>query len=178
MNNFPTVLFLVRGIAKLERERSVFCPRLFRERGGQGWDWRPSRGCCCSSCPCCCSSFCSSFCGAVKSIEDLCEKFSNSVVFGKGLRKTAARTLLFSSGALPGRSRCPMRPGGAREKEPLKASFVWGKKIFTSSYIPTLREKAWLRKKQESEKPLVLLCFRWSSFVFPQTKLAFGVLSL
>ena len=34
MNNFPTVLFLVRAFAKLQRERSYFCPRLFRERGG------------------------------------------------------------------------------------------------------------------------------------------------
>ncbi len=32
--------------------------------------------------------------------------------FGKGLRKTAARTLLFSSGALSGTRRVPMRPGG------------------------------------------------------------------
>ena len=30
---FPTVLFLVKEIAKLERERFVFCPRLFREGG-------------------------------------------------------------------------------------------------------------------------------------------------
>ena len=30
---FPTVLFLVKEIAKLERERFVFCPRLFREEG-------------------------------------------------------------------------------------------------------------------------------------------------
>ena len=34
VNNFPTVLFLVKEIAKLERERFVFCPRLFREGGG------------------------------------------------------------------------------------------------------------------------------------------------
>ena len=34
VKNFPTVLFLVKEIAKLERERSVFCPRLFREGGG------------------------------------------------------------------------------------------------------------------------------------------------
>ena len=32
--NVPTVLFLVKEIAKLERERFVFCPRLFREGGG------------------------------------------------------------------------------------------------------------------------------------------------
>ena len=31
VKNFPTVLFLVKEIAKLERERFVFCPRLFRE---------------------------------------------------------------------------------------------------------------------------------------------------
>ena len=30
----PTVLFLVKEIAKLERERFVFWPRLFREGGG------------------------------------------------------------------------------------------------------------------------------------------------
>ena len=35
VNNFPTVLFLVKEIAKLERERFVFCPRLFREGGGR-----------------------------------------------------------------------------------------------------------------------------------------------
>ena len=29
----PTVVFLVKEIAKLERERSVFCPGLFREEG-------------------------------------------------------------------------------------------------------------------------------------------------
>ena len=34
VKNFPTVLFLVKEIAKLERERFVFCPRLFREGGG------------------------------------------------------------------------------------------------------------------------------------------------
>ena len=34
VKNFPTVLFLVKEIAKLQRERSVFCPRLFREGGG------------------------------------------------------------------------------------------------------------------------------------------------
>ena len=33
VKNFPTVLFLVKEIAKLERERFVFCPRLFREGG-------------------------------------------------------------------------------------------------------------------------------------------------
>ena len=61
-----------------------------------------------------------------KSIEDLCEKFSNSLVFGKGLRKTAARTLLFSSGAVSGRGWRTNRPGWVTEKEPPKASFVWG----------------------------------------------------
>ena len=35
VKNFPTVLFLVKEIAKLERERFVFCPRLFREEGAQ-----------------------------------------------------------------------------------------------------------------------------------------------
>ena len=34
VKKIPTVLFLVKEIAKLERERSVFCPRLFREGGG------------------------------------------------------------------------------------------------------------------------------------------------
>ena len=34
MKNFPTVFILVKEIAKLERERFVFCPRLFREGGG------------------------------------------------------------------------------------------------------------------------------------------------
>ena len=38
----------------------------------------------------------------MKSIEDLCGTFSNCTVFGKGLRKTAARTLLFLTGALSG----------------------------------------------------------------------------
>ena len=32
--NFPAVLFLVRDVAKLEGERSFFCPGLFREEGG------------------------------------------------------------------------------------------------------------------------------------------------
>ena len=35
VKNFPTVLFLVKEIAKLERERFVFCPRLFREGGAR-----------------------------------------------------------------------------------------------------------------------------------------------
>ena len=34
MKNFPTVLFLVRDFAKLQRERSCFGPGLFRRRGG------------------------------------------------------------------------------------------------------------------------------------------------
>ena len=34
VKNFATVLFLVKEFAKLERERFVFCPRLFREGGG------------------------------------------------------------------------------------------------------------------------------------------------
>ena len=34
MKNFPTVFILVKEIAKLERERFVFCPRLFREEAG------------------------------------------------------------------------------------------------------------------------------------------------
>ena len=34
MKKNPTVLFLVRAFAKLQRERSYFCPRLFREGGG------------------------------------------------------------------------------------------------------------------------------------------------
>ena len=34
VKNFPTVLFSVKEIAKLERERFVFCPRLFREGAG------------------------------------------------------------------------------------------------------------------------------------------------
>ena len=38
MNNFPTVLFLVRAFAKLQRERSYFCPRLFREGGARPRD--------------------------------------------------------------------------------------------------------------------------------------------
>ena len=46
VKNFPTVLFLVKEIAKLERERFVFWPRLFREGGGHSDDQRPSRGCC------------------------------------------------------------------------------------------------------------------------------------
>ena len=33
VKNFPTVLFLVKEIAKLERERSVFWPGPFREGG-------------------------------------------------------------------------------------------------------------------------------------------------
>ena len=55
-------------------------------------------------------------------------KFSHSIVFGEGLRKTAARTLLFLSEAVSGKRGGLKRPGGVTEKEPLKASFVWGKK--------------------------------------------------
>ena len=40
VKNCPTVLFLVKEIAKLERERFVFCPRLFREGGAS----RTTRG--------------------------------------------------------------------------------------------------------------------------------------
>ena len=35
VKTIPTVLFLVKEIAKLERERFVFCPRLFREEAGR-----------------------------------------------------------------------------------------------------------------------------------------------
>ena len=45
VKNFPTVLFLVKEIAKLERERFVFWPRLFREETGRRYDSEPSRGC-------------------------------------------------------------------------------------------------------------------------------------
>ena len=45
MKNFPTVLFLVKEIAKLERERSVFCPGLFREEGDQLAHRVAMRGC-------------------------------------------------------------------------------------------------------------------------------------
>ena len=38
VKNFPTVLFLVKEIAKLERERSCFCPGLFREGAGSPID--------------------------------------------------------------------------------------------------------------------------------------------
>ena len=34
VKQIPTLLLLVKEIAKLERERFVFCPRLFREGGG------------------------------------------------------------------------------------------------------------------------------------------------
>ena len=44
VKNFPTVLFLVKEIAKLERERSVFWPGPFREASGPLVDLEPSRG--------------------------------------------------------------------------------------------------------------------------------------
>ena len=43
VKNFPTVLFLVKEIAKLERERFVFCPRLFREGAGLPYDQAEAR---------------------------------------------------------------------------------------------------------------------------------------
>ena len=45
-------------------------------------------------------------------LDDLCEKFSNNIVFGKGNRKTRARTLCFLSEAVLGRRRSEGRPGG------------------------------------------------------------------
>ena len=35
VNTFATVLFLVRALAKLKRERFLCCPRLFREEAGR-----------------------------------------------------------------------------------------------------------------------------------------------
>ena len=35
VTSFPLVLFLVQEIAKLQRERSFFCPGKFREGGGR-----------------------------------------------------------------------------------------------------------------------------------------------
>ena len=60
------------------------------------------------------------------SIEDLCEHLSNSIVFGKGLRKTAARMPSFLSEAVSGKERPRRRPGRLKEKEPLSACTVWG----------------------------------------------------
>ena len=76
----------------------------------------------------------------MKSIEDLCEKCSNSVVFGKGLRKTAARTLLFLSEAVSGRRWAAIRRGPAREKEPLIAAHIVGN-IYIYIYIQILRAR-------------------------------------
>ena len=120
MKKIPTVLFLVRAFAKLQRERSCFRPGLFRKRGGAMDDQAHLR-------------LVVAFVLVVllvvvlvvldlvvpsvpkythkQNIEDLCEKFSNSTVFGKGLRKTAARTLLFSSGAVSEARWSNGRPG-------------------------------------------------------------------
>ena len=64
-----------------------------------------------------------------------CETTSNSLVFGKGNRKTAARTLLFSSGALSGRRCAKMRPGGVREKETLTVQSLFGEKRLQLMFI-------------------------------------------
>ena len=65
----------------------------------------------------------------VKKHYAFCEKYLSSIVFGKGLRKTAARTLLFLSEAVSGRRWGFMRPEVAREKEPLMRSRCLGKKL-------------------------------------------------
>ena len=39
MKNLHHVFFLVSGIAKLQRERSLFCPRLFREEAAHPNGW-------------------------------------------------------------------------------------------------------------------------------------------
>ena len=52
MKNVRQVGIYVFVFKKLQRERSYFCPRLFREGGGRERDLMPSRGCrssCCSS---------------------------------------------------------------------------------------------------------------------------------
>ena len=66
----------------------------------------------------------------MKSIEDLCEKLTNGIVFGKGLRKTAARTLSFLSEAVSGESGATMRSGAVREKEPRTAQALFGELYF------------------------------------------------
>ena len=58
----------------------------------------------------------------VKKHYVLCEKYSSSIVFGKGLRKTAARTLLFLSEAVPGRGGPKRRPGGSYRERTLKCA--------------------------------------------------------
>ena len=97
MKNVQHLLFLVSGIAKLQRERSLFCPRLFRESAGgladpAGLVWarwptkRSPKG------NRRLKRFTSSKSLGVKSIEDLREKLLNILHFGKEIRKTAART--------------------------------------------------------------------------------------
>ena len=96
MKHFPTVLFLVRAFAKLQRERShvgesvsgaggalrVGLPALQFSPGvllGVRQSLRKGKV--------------KGKSGGLKNHYVFYEKFSNSVVFGKGLRKTAARTL-------------------------------------------------------------------------------------
>ena len=60
----------------------------------------------------------------VKKHYVLLEKLSSSIVFGKGLRKTAARTLSFLSEAVSGENDDRRRRTPPTEKEPLSASTV------------------------------------------------------
>ena len=63
-----------------------------------------------------------------KSIEDLCEKFSQHIKTHITFQKTAARTLCFLSGAVSGTRWSGIRPGRATEKEPQIATLCLGKK--------------------------------------------------
>ena len=121
--------------AKLQRERSCFGPGLFWEEGGGRDD--PAGLCNPTACvtrrPVQPDGLCDQtacvlpvvlvtvlavvladvlvFKEGVKKHYVLCEKCSNTTVLGKGLRKTAARTLLFLSGAVLGGGRWTSRGG-------------------------------------------------------------------
>ena len=61
-----------------------------------------------------------------KSIEDLCEKFSQHIKTHITFQKTAARTLCFLSGAVSGTRWSGIRPAGVTEKEPQIATLCLG----------------------------------------------------
>ena len=95
MKMFPTVLFLVFVFKKLQRERSYFCPRLFRERGGR--------------------------------LDDQAQLI---------------------------------------EKEPLKASFVWGKTASPGPVVPVPTLGSWIEEDLGpvmTEKPTILTTIKLTS---------------
>ena len=97
----------------------------------------------------CVRAFSSQKCVKRKSIEDLYEKLSNSLVFVKGLRKTAARTRSFWSDAVSAPRWQHSRPGGPCARETLYVpSQTWFKKRFLRKSV----SEHFLRKSVSNEK--------------------------